>query len=155
MMGDACVEQEDFYPAPLFQQRPSWFHELPESIQPILLESYTAADQRLFTVASMGIRTVVDMVLTENVGDIGGFTQKLNKAIEVGLVSEVSREPLDAIIDSGHASSHRGHIQDEKSFVLLATILEHLLHKIFIATKQEQSILQKAQELRSSTPPRK
>lgn len=155
MIGDACVEQEDFYPAAQFQLRPQWIGELPESIQPILLESYAAADQHLFTVSAMGIRTVADMVLTECVGDIGGFAQKLDKAIEMGLVSEMSREPLAAIIDAGHASSHRGHIQDENSFALLVSIMEHLLNKIFVAAKQDQAILQKAQELRSSTPPRK
>jgi hypothetical protein len=155
MMGDSYVEQEEFLPNPPYRVAPEWLADIGEEFQPLLKQIYSAADQALYTLAAMGIRAVVDMVLTEQVGDVGGFEQKLKKAIELGLIKEMSREPLAAVIDAGHASAHRGHLQDEDSYSSLVVIMEHLLHRIYVAPREEESILKQAQKLRDSTPKRK
>jgi hypothetical protein len=155
MLGDAHINKEEFFPILPYHIQPVWFAELAEKLKHLLFEVYSAADMSLYTIATMGIRAVIDMVLTDHVGDVGGFEKKLNMAIEKGLIEENLREPISAVIDVGHASSHRGHLLEKNSFLSLLTIMEHLLHKIYVTPKEEKSLLVKAQNLRSSTPKRK
>lgn len=154
MMGDATVENEDFWPPQPFRKIPDWVSTLTQSQQDLLKEVYVAADHHLFTVATMGLRSVIDLALSDLVGDIGGFEQKLKNAISNNLINSKFQEPLAAVIDAGHAASHRGHMHDANSFDLLISMIERLLHRIYVATKEEQELQHQAALLRSSTPQR-
>jgi hypothetical protein len=45
----------------------------------------------------------------DKVGDVGTFEQKLKALEDDGYVSKRNREVLDAALDAGNATAHRGH----------------------------------------------
>jgi hypothetical protein len=155
MIGDAMVEAETFYPQAPFASRPAWLQEISQEMQAILYEVYKAADHHLFSVAAMGVRTVIDITLTSLVGDIGGFDKKLDRAIETGKIESKYRAPIMAVIESGHASAHRGHVHTSESFGDLLSLLEQLLFRIHIAPEQEAALQAQASRLKAGTPPRR
>lgn len=152
--GDAYVKEELFFPVSPCRLPPSWAPDLPTNIMNLLLEVYSAANYQLFNVATMGVRAVVDLTLNSLVGDIGGFEQKLKEAVKQGLIEQRYEDPLSSIIESGHAASHRGHTYDRKSFELIMSILEQLLHRIYIISKEEEELRLKSGLLRAATPKR-
>jgi len=63
----------------------------------------------------MGARALVDIFMTEHLGDIGGFQQKLDSLENEGYLSKVNRQVLEAALEAGHAAAHRGHKAEEET----------------------------------------
>ena len=57
--------------------------------------------------ATMGIRAIIDCVVTSRVGDIGGFARKLETMRNEGLISEIPAEIINAAFNAGSAAVHR------------------------------------------------
>jgi hypothetical protein len=127
--------------------RPDWFDSLPGPVSAIMAEVYRGVDLDLRSIAAMGIRAVVDIVLVELVGDIGGFDKKLNAMVDRGLLTQHGRPQMLAVIDAGNAAAHRGHTPDRIDLLTLLRVCENLLYEHLIMPNR-------ALRLRSNTPAR-
>jgi Domain of unknown function (DUF4145) len=56
----------------------------------------------------MGIRTALEMIMRDKVGECKTFTHSIDKFQAAGYFSVRDRNVLEAIIEAGHASAHRG-----------------------------------------------
>jgi len=54
-----------------------------------------------------GLRGVTAKDLTDKLGDIGGFAQKLDEAEKNGWVTPAHRKVLETAVDAGNAAAHR------------------------------------------------
>lgn len=95
----------------------------------------------------MGARPLVDALMNETLGDIGGFQQKLDELVKQGYLSSQNRISLEAALDAGHAVVHRGHAPKEDDINLVFDIVENMLQPLILKKKSEL--------LKKSTPPRK
>lgn len=127
--------------------RPDWLHSLQEPLREVMDEVYRGVDLDLRAISAMGIRAVIDTVLVDLVGDVGGFERKLNQMVAKGLLTEMSRPHMLAAIEAGNAAAHRGHIPDRVDVLTLLKICENLLYERLIMPGQ-------ALRLRSNTPAR-
>lgn len=127
--------------------KPDWFAELPDSSQSLLDETYSAWSFGLRSLTAMGIRAVIDDVCLDLVGDIGGFTKKIEALKGGGYISDLEASIITAAIDVGSASAHRGHVPNDSDIKVLFDIVEHIL--------RAQYVLPKAVErLKTNTPAR-
>jgi hypothetical protein len=110
-------------------------------------EIYTAlaADSR--RLATMGARTIIDMVLVDKVGDIGTFGKKLEELEKSGFIARQGREYLAAALDTGNAAAHRGHKPTAEQLNHVMDIVEHVLQSVYVLEDA-------AAELRKTTPPK-
>lgn len=127
--------------------RPDWLGSLQEPLRQIMVEVYRGVDLNLRAITAMGIRAVVDMVLVDFVGDVGGFEKKLNQMVAKGFLTEMGRPHMLAAIEAGNAAAHRGHIPDRVDVLTLLRICENLLYEHLVMPGQ-------ALRLRSNTPAR-
>ena len=81
--------RETHYPARQIRQIPKWFRETSTQCQDLLREVYMAMHTDCMTLSAMGTRTLLDVMLREMLGDIGGFDRKLQEAISKGIFSDV------------------------------------------------------------------
>jgi hypothetical protein len=88
----------------------------------------------------MGARTLVDMAIIDKVGDVGTFAQKLTVLEEKGFVSKRNRGVLDAALDAGNASAHRGHKFQHEEVNQVMDIVENLLQAIYVLEPAAQKI---------------
>jgi hypothetical protein len=95
----------------------------------------------------MGARTLVDIVILEKVGDVGGFGQKLKELEAAGFVSSKNREVLEAALDAGSAAAHRGYAPKESDVNLVMNIVENLLQAVYV-------LHDAGEKLRKATPAR-
>ena len=95
-----------------------------------------------------GGRVLVDMAMIDKVGDVGTFDQKLKALEDAGFVSERNREVLEAALDAGSASAHRGHKYEALQVNQVMDIVENLLQAIYVLERA-------AQKIKTATPPRK
>jgi len=137
-----------YFPPSSCRQPPSWpYWSLPNKLLQLLLEIYASLDADGSILPMLGARTVIDLVMTEKVGDVGTFGEKLRRLEGLGVISSQNREVLNAALDIGSAAAHRGHSPDSHDVSGVLDIMEHLLHAIYVLPKT-------AKILKDSTPPR-
>lgn len=125
---------------------PAWTHDLEETEMVLFWEIYSAISLGLFSLAMMGIRTLVDRFANRTVGDIGGFEKKLEKMFSDGHINKAQLEQLRVVVHAGHAASHRG-VRYEKRH--LNTALE-IVESLLLRERYGEAV----DELRTATPPR-
>jgi uncharacterized protein DUF4145 len=118
-------------PAPSPRRRPAWLTTLPAELQPRLQELYAALDIGAYGLATMGMRSVFDLVAAQYVGDAGTFGQKLEALMARRFISSADRERLEVVIEAGNAAAHRGHVPDARAVHQLMDCVEHLLQGLY------------------------
>jgi len=129
--------EEEYYPPQISRKLPKWHNELPEEWSELLKEIYTAlhADSRCLVL--MGTRALVDLYLNEQLGDVGGFAQKIKKLEKEGLISKPNKIVLDAALEAGHAAAHRGYKAKVSEVNQVIDIVENLLQSYFLMSTAE------------------
>jgi len=113
---DAWGDVEDdvrYYPPAIVRDLPRWRFKLPLEMRKLLEEIYRSLDAENLRLPMMGARTLVDMMVLEKIGDVGGFKEKLKEVEKAGFVSSHNREALYAALEVGNAAAHRGHAATE------------------------------------------
>jgi hypothetical protein len=121
---------------------------LPEEQANLLNEVYSSINYKLLTLASMGLRALIDMVCVQQVGDIGSFRNKLAELCKQETISKRQLDILLTVVDVGNASAHRGFTPDESDTKTLLDVVEHLLSSVYVHPRG-------AAELAKKTPVRK
>lgn len=136
-----------YFPKKPIRNVPNWIVNIPIKYIDILREVYIAVNEHLFTLALTGIRTLLDIYIVEKIGDTGNFKQKINKLIESNIITRSKAKVLEATIDAGNASAHRGYKPDQKTLFQVLNIIENLL--------ESEIIDRTSNEIKEKTPQRK
>jgi hypothetical protein len=113
----------------------------------LLNEIYVALHSDSRRLALMGTRTLVDMLMLEEVRDVGTFDAKLKALLDKGVISDRNREVLSAALDAGSAAAHRGYKPGREEIEAVLDIVENVL-------QATHHLSQVADELRKKIPPR-
>jgi hypothetical protein len=145
--------EKEYFPPVASRKKPKWATDETEGIVPrtlirLLNEVYLALHTDSRSLATMGARTILDMLILDKVGDVGSFKDKLNALQVKGLIGVQQRDFLEAALEAGHASSHRGHIPSTENLDHVMDILENLVAQVYVLPSAAKS-------LRKSTPKRK
>lgn len=120
-----------------------------DDISRIYKEVDYAIRHRLYTLASMGTRTLLDRVIVNiTKEDAGNFTGNIKKAVSKNLISKVDEDLLMPILDVGGRAAHACYTPSDEDvklwFGIVATIIKHHI----ITPKR-------AEAAKSTIPPRK
>jgi len=127
--------------------KPDWYKRLPDNVRALLDEVYLGLSNNMRALPSMGLRTVIDMVCVDLVGDIGSFADKLKALRGHGHISDRDKSMLEIAIDVGSASAHRGHNPNLEDLNSLLDICEYLLKGVYVLPATSEV-------LRKAIPPR-
>jgi len=119
--------RETHYPARQARRMPGWSMKLPQQCQDLVREIYTAMHSDCVMLSAMGTRTLLDVMLLEMLGDIGGFGTKLQEAVSRGFFTANQRDSIRAAVEVGHAAIHRGFKPTESQLSVVLDIVEHTL----------------------------
>lgn len=137
-----------YFPPRVSRRKPAWVErlEMPDEYGGLLDEVYAALHADSRRLAIMGARALIDMAIQRNVGDQHTFEGGLKELEAKQLVSARDREIIEAAVEVGHASAHRGHQASSDSVNVVIDIVERLIHSEILA--------EQARELRKNIPPR-
>lgn len=139
--------EETFYPPRVSRRYPEWKDQIRiEGLASLLEEVYAALHADSRCLAMMGARAIVDMVILNQVGDVGTFTDKLKALQSGGFLSGNGRKILEAALNVGNAASHRGFCPEPEHVHHVMEIVENLVHSTLL--------LPLADELNAVTPKR-
>ena len=138
-----------YFPPRISRRKPAWIDrfEVPQEYVGLLSEVYTALHADSRRLAMMGARALIDAVIRRNADDPPNFAQGLDALAEKNLISAQDRGIIEAAIDAGHASAHRGHMPTPVDINVVIDIVERLIHTEILAAQ--------AVELKKTTPQRK
>lgn len=147
-VDDAAGEHRVFfYPPAVARRPPLWRFRLPEQMWQLLDEIYKALHNNSRRLALMGARTLVDMLMSAEVGDVGSFNHKLDALRDKGVISQRNRDILFAALDAGSAAAHRGFNPAHDELNAVIDIVENLLEATY-------HLSYVADEIRKKVPPR-
>jgi hypothetical protein len=99
----------------------------------LLGELYTALDNGLQTLATIGMRTVFDCASQKLGTDPNqSFTEKLKELTAGNKIGGEEREMLSVLADAGSAAAHRGWKPTEDDIDHLMDALENFLERAFV-----------------------
>jgi len=136
-----------FYPPRISRRTPIWKAKLPKQIGAVVDEVYRALQADSPRLATIGARTIVDLLILDKVGDVGSFSEKLQGLETQGYVGRKNRQFIAAALEAGSAAAHRGIAPRIGDLNRLMDIVESLLESVYILEEA-------AQRLREITPPR-
>ena len=140
------MEGPIFYPPRISRKEPEWLWRLNPDWRSLMQEVYGALQANSRRLAVMGARTLIDLYLTEAVGNAGGFEERLRLLVARGILANDDLETMKAALEAGNAAAHRGHNPNGQDLSVVMDIVEHLLHKYILK--------QAADGLKKNTPPR-
>ncbi len=134
--GDLIIDKT-YYPPSIFRPIPKWFYQLNKSwhITKLVKEIYLSIQNNALSLASMGIRAAIEAIMIDKVKDSGTFNKNLNKFKEEGYISTFQLKDLEAALELGHASIHRGFMPKKEQIEFALDILESLLHGLYVLDK--------------------
>lgn len=144
----------NYFPAAIFRRSPEWFNELwlelgadDDFVEQLLKEIYVALQHNLPSLATMGVRSLLEKIMVSKTGDQGSFARNIVEFEKLGYVSRMQRERLEAILEAGHAAIHRTYKPRQKDVITLVDITEHIVETVYLHEA-------KVNELKKSVPPR-
>lgn len=139
-------EEVAFYPPRVSRRAPAWRWKLPPDIRELLGEIYAALHNNGKRLALMGTRTIVDMLMTHEIGNSGTFDSRLKLLRDKGVISERNREILATVLDAGSAAAHRGYKPKREELDAVMDIIENLLQATHHLTKVAEELKKKIPE---------
>lgn len=137
----------EFYPPRISRRTPLWKDNLPKPIRAVVEEVYRALQTDSPRLATIGARTIIDLVILDKMGDVGTFVEKLAALEKQGYVGRKNSEFVAAVLETGSAAAHRGIAPEIDDLNLVMDIVESLLESIYVLEEF-------AKRLRQITPPR-
>ena len=139
------VVAPQFYPPRISRRTPPWKDKLPQIILAVVDEVYRALQADSPILATMGARTIIDLVILDKVGDVGTFGEKLEALEGQGYVGRRNREFISAALETGSAAAHRGISPNIDDLNRVMDIVESLLESTYVLEEA-------AKRLRHMTP---
>lgn len=139
-----------YYPPAIFRPNPKWLsdlgNELNEAdgfVETLLNEIYVALQNGLASLATMGVRALLERIMISKTTDLGSFSKNMAEFEQLGFVSRIQRERLHAILEAGHAAMHRGYEPETDDVVTLLDITEHIVETVFLHERKVATLKQR------------
>jgi hypothetical protein len=127
---------------------PEWHRDLrPGSLRSLFAEIHRARQVECHALVVLGLRSALDAMCNDMWGDLGSFQSKIQKLADEGMIGLKQRKLIEAAVEVGNATTHRGHIPSRRDAEAVYDIVEALL-------KQHYSLGTRASSAASRVPAR-
>jgi hypothetical protein len=133
-------------PDPSARQKPRYLeaHQgvLDENLRQLMVDLYTALDQKLNVLAAIGARAVFECSAASlGIGpNSRTFDDKLEALLINGQISSEDRKILATLTDCGNAAAHRGWRPTTNQVNTILDITENFVHRSFILGKEARQL---------------
>ena len=148
ILGSKNTQSQISYAPPrLWRQPPTWLvelHLIDPDLKGLLEEVYLATNDRQSRLLSMGVRAVLDRLMTLVLnGDVGNFQIKLDEMVKMGKLTPNQADNLKIVIDAGSASSHRGYNPPRTLIEEMVIVMENLVREYYVTGPMLKTARQK------------
>ena len=109
-------------------------------ITEFLREIYTCLDNNSARTAFLTIRALLEHIIIDLIGDHGGLSKNIKQLKLKGHVTERDGTALEAIIEMGSASMHRGHKPNVEDLHTSLDIIENLIELVYLSESRGKKL---------------
>jgi hypothetical protein len=109
----------------------------------LLKEIYNAYADESYRLVAMGIRSLTELIMIEQVGDHGSFKNNIDEFFKGRHINIAQREKLIHLIDIGSAVIHRAAKPDLDIIDEMLDVLENIVESIYVNKKVLQNAYDK------------
>lgn len=138
----------EFFPSRVSRKTPDWQNSMdfimmcPIEVNNLLHELYICLRNGCAASATMLVRSILEQMMIEKVGDHGSFKANLAQLQTHDFVSGMQREFIETALEAGHASIHRAYVPSPMDLTTLVDILEGIIQAVYVHSNQA-SVLKK------------
>ena len=125
-------------PKKIERAQPSWIKDINLDYFEVLGEMYSNYNHSNFISFAILCRTLIDTILTDTLGDIGGFEKKMNQYKSDGHITNSQYDILNFLVNAGNASAHRAFKPSKEISESLLDIVEHTLKESVLNKKSKK-----------------
>ena len=129
---DALERDFNFFTEELNNGKPAWYDHLNNAQKSLILEIESALNGGLRALPTIGLRTLLETIMVEKVGDAGGFAAKVKRFTSEGFITSKMAEALNHVLDAGNASAHRAYFPNQQDLMTCVDLVKHLMHGVYI-----------------------
>ncbi len=141
-----------YYPPATCRKEPAWLLDMSgkgaQFARSLLGEIYIGMQNGMKMLTAMGIRSLMEYVMIDSVGDHESFGKNLAEFASKGFISQKQRSILDVVLDAGHAATHRSYKPTDADLATSVDIAETVIQTVYVHPD-------KAAELKERVPKRK
>lgn len=141
-------QSEGFFGSSGINGIPEWYGYLDDAKKALISEVSVALNNNLSALPTIGLRTLIEIIMADKIGNEGGFAKKLQKFEVAGYITKNHAQLLDSVLDTGNAAAHRAHFPNKEDIRTCVDVVEHLMQGIYILEP-------KVKKLKDNTPKRK
>ncbi|MEW8348461.1 MAG: DUF4145 domain-containing protein [Candidatus Thiodiazotropha taylori] len=120
--------------------KPVWYDYLGDTQKALILEIDSALSNKLEALPTIGLRTLLETIMVEKIGDTGSFAKKVELFTEEGYVTLKMSEALIHVLDAGNASAHRAYFPSRDDLMTCVELVKHLIHGIYILRPRVEKV---------------
>jgi hypothetical protein len=134
-----------YYPPVSARRKPEWMHyrrnlPIPDPVKALMGEIYTALQNGSRRLVAMGTRAVLETIMVNQTGDHRSFARNLDEFQKAGYLSLRQRNTVEAILEAGHATIHRGWEPTAFDIDALMNITESVIETTYLHESQAQRL---------------
>ena len=141
-----------YYPPATSRKKPDWLSTFSlvhvgwneeDIISDLIEEIYEALHNDARRLVAMGVRSLLEQIMIDKVGQQRTFKLLVNAFAEKGFISPLQKRRIEKILEAGHASVHRSfkpHVQD---LMTLMDIAESLVADIYVHPRRVEQLTSK------------
>jgi hypothetical protein len=163
--GPEPIIYRTIYPPSPARKLPEWSNDQHFMLMEVLVDDawvfklhkdvYAAIGLRSLRLSAMGVRAIVEHIVTWKAGDVGAFLDKLERMRELHLISPSQVHVIFSAFDAGSAAVHRGYGPELQDVYTMLDIAEALIVQFYVETAMAKRREVAAAELKKNTPPRR
>jgi hypothetical protein len=143
------LEESEFieqFPVKKKRNQPRWLFRLIFLDTPdmgkfrLINEIYTCIENDCPRTALMGIRALLEAVMTDAVGEISGFQKQLDRFAADGHISKHDKEALTVVLDAGHAAVHRRFSASPEAIDACLNIIEGVMRSFYMSKYDREAV---------------
>lgn len=120
--------------------KPDWYDLLDDTQKALILEIDRALSGNLEALPTIGLRTLLETIMVEKIGDAGSFAKKVDVFTKQGYVTPKMAEALRYVLDAGNASAHRAYFPSRDDLVACVELVKHLIHGVYILSPKIEKV---------------
>lgn len=120
--------------------RPEWYDELDPIIKAVIDEVDRGLRAGLVSLPTMGLRTLIDITMSERGLVTGRFADRIQQFADNGWVTRKDKEVLEIVLDAGNASAHRAYFPNADDLSTCVEVVKHMLHGIYILRPKAERV---------------
>ena len=141
----------DCYPPATYRKDPAWVLDMSgkgaQFARSLLKEIYIGMQNGMKMTVAMGVRSLMEYVMIDSVGDQGSFGKNLAEFANKGFISQKQKDILEVVLEAGHATTHRAYKPSDADLATSVDIAESVLQTVYVHPD-------KAAELKERVPKR-